>query len=79
MCVVVSRTLALGPLLLLLLASSCCRCLYGCQRSISSISCVEQRWDIPFCRLCVVAEERPCQFSDVKLSPAGAERVALAR
>jgi hypothetical protein len=27
-CSAVSRTLALGPLLLLLLASSCCRCLY---------------------------------------------------
>ena len=27
MCCAVSRTLALGPLLLLLLASSCCRCL----------------------------------------------------
>jgi hypothetical protein len=30
-CSAVSRTLALGPLLLLLLASSCCRCLYNNQ------------------------------------------------
>lgn len=34
MCVAVSRTLALGPLLLLLLASSCCRCLRKYQRSL---------------------------------------------
>lgn len=31
-CVAVSRTLALRPLLLLLLASSCCRCLENSQR-----------------------------------------------
>jgi len=33
-----SRTLALGPLLLLLLASSCCRCLCNGQRQQSSFS-----------------------------------------
>ena len=52
-----SRTLALGPLLLLLLASSCCRCLYTISSSLFLVRRPDCAEDVPFCRLCVVAED----------------------
>lgn len=56
-CSAVSRTLALGPLLLLLLASSCCRCLYTISSSLFLVRRPDCAEDVPFCRLCVVAED----------------------
>lgn len=47
------RTLALGPLLLLLLGSGCCGCLKRCCQCLSS-SNMSSTGAVPFCRMWVV-------------------------